>query len=599
MKVYSSKVRFFGTFSCVHTNITIAAMEGLFKAYSVDDSWPQILIQTGLYGYVLFVAANMIGDGAELLLLVPAYAALVGSIVIPILGAVPDGMMVLCSGLGPDAQQQLKVGIGALAGSTIMLLTLPWVLAVFAGRVSIRDGKPQYKRPKNAPDGWQKLSDEDSSPFSSLKTSGVGIGPAIQTNAKIMLLTAVSYLIIQLPAFWVDKPSWAPQTGLKDQMSFEKVPAWIGLFVCIGLFFYYLYLMVKAANSDDSPQQAKAVQTMVEGIKAGKVTLRGVMADFQAGAQAIQKTDFQQSLYGSSPEAKAHVTYMCQVLEPFFTLYDANFDQKLSKEEFKLVMKDMGERVDEGWVDEQFRKIDTDNSGYLDFKEFVTCVANFSVDTSRPTETNMKSLMTGYWKTTKMDTEAQTDDDEEGAEEEELPEDLADLDPAEQQKRIKVRAFQGMFLGTFLVLMFSDPMCDMLGLIGDKSGVPKFYVSFVLAPLASNASELVAAMKLASKKTMGSMVNSLSSLEGAGIMNNTFCLGIFLFLIVYKDAITPAGLVWQFSAETLSILIIEVMVAGIVLLKPTQTCFDAILVFMCYPLALLIVMFLENVVGLD
>merc|ERR1712029_453665 len=113
----------------------------------------------------------------------------------------------------------------------------------------------------------------------------------------------------------------------------------------------------------------------------------------------------------------------------------------------------------------------------------------------------MKRVLPGYWKA-KPDTEAQTEEDDEGAEEEELPEDLADLDPAEQQKRIKVRAFQGMFFGTFLVLLFSDPMCDMLGLIGDKSGVPKFYVSFVLAPLASNASELVAAMKLASKKTV-------------------------------------------------------------------------------------------------
>jgi len=520
---------------------------------------------------------------------VPAYAALVGSIVIPILGAVPDGMMVLCSGLGPDAQQQLKVGIGALAGSTIMLLTLPWILAVFAGRVSIVDGKPQYKRPRDAPEYWQKLSDEDSL---SLQGSGVGIGPEIKTNAKIMIMTAASYLVIQIPAFIVDKPKGQPQVGLKDQMRYEKLPAQIGLGMCIFLFFYYLYLMVKAANSGDSPQQAKVVRTIIEGIQSGKVTLRGVMADFKAGAEAVQQGDLQQSLLGASSDAKEHVKYMCQILEPFFAMYDKNGDKTLSKTEFKMVMKDMGERVDDDWVEEQFRQIDTDNSGELDFNEFVTCVANFSMYSS-PRPATMSRIIPGYWKA-----EAQTDDDE-GDEEEELPEDLADLDPAEQQKRIKARAFQGMFLGTFLVLLFSDPMCDMLGLIGDKSGVPKFYVSFVLAPLASNASELVAAMKLAAKKTQGSMVNSLSSLEGAGIMNNTFCLGIFLFLIVYKDAVTPAGLVWQFSAETISILIIELLVAAIVLFKSTQTLLDGIIVFMCYPLALVIVIFLENVVMLD
>merc|ERR1712151_512283 len=112
-------------------------------------------------------------------------------------------------------------------------------------------------------------------------------------------------------------------------------------------------------------------------------------------------------------------------------------------------------------------------------------------------------------------------------------------------------AFQGMAIGTTLVLIFSDPMCDLLGVIGDKLGVPKFYVSFVLAPLASNASELVAAMKMAQKKTGTSMVNSLSSLLGAAIMNNTFCLGIFMFLIVYKS------LAWKFCAETASILFVQ------------------------------------------
>lgn len=71
-------------------------------------------------------ASNMISDGSELLLLVPAVAGIVGSVVLPVLGAVPDGAIVLFSGLGDDAQDELSVGVGALAGSTIMLLTIPW-----------------------------------------------------------------------------------------------------------------------------------------------------------------------------------------------------------------------------------------------------------------------------------------------------------------------------------------------------------------------------------------------------------------------------------------------------------------------------------------
>ena len=38
-----------------------------------------------------------------------------------LLAAVPDGAIVLFSGLGADAQEQLNVGIGTLAGSSIMV----------------------------------------------------------------------------------------------------------------------------------------------------------------------------------------------------------------------------------------------------------------------------------------------------------------------------------------------------------------------------------------------------------------------------------------------------------------------------------------------
>merc|ERR1719163_2661765 len=99
-----------------------------------------------IYAYVLFVASDLISDGSELLLLVPSVAGLVGSVVLPVLGAVPDGMMVLFSGLGPDAQEQVAVGVGALAGSTIMLLTIPWFLAILGGRVTIKGGQCTYKK---------------------------------------------------------------------------------------------------------------------------------------------------------------------------------------------------------------------------------------------------------------------------------------------------------------------------------------------------------------------------------------------------------------------------------------------------------------------
>ena len=62
-----------------------------------------------------------------------------------------------------------------------------------------------------------------------------------------------------------------------------------------------------------------------------------------------------------------------------------------------------------------------------------------------------------------------TNDDDEGEEgdddddEEEMPKELAGLDPAEQQRRLLSMSLSTMFLGTALVVLFSDPMTDVLG----------------------------------------------------------------------------------------------------------------------------------------
>jgi Ca2+/H+ antiporter len=50
-----------------------------------------------------------------------------------------------------------------------------------------------------------------------------------------------------------------------------------------------------------------------------------------------------------------------------------------------------------------------------------------------------------------------------------------------------------MGLGTIMVLLVSDPAVDVLSSIGARTGIPAFYIAFVLAPMASNASELIAA----------------------------------------------------------------------------------------------------------
>lgn len=144
----------------------------------------QLLFLLAVYGKILMNSSHMISEGSELLLLVPALAGVVGSVVLPVLGAVPDGAIVLFSGMGENAQEELTIGVGALAGSTIMLLTIPWFLSVVGGRVHLdpATGLALYKRPHGASKAWSKVPTK-----LNMKYNGIGILPSIRTTALIML----------------------------------------------------------------------------------------------------------------------------------------------------------------------------------------------------------------------------------------------------------------------------------------------------------------------------------------------------------------------------------------------------------------------------
>jgi len=61
------------------------------------------------------------------------------------------------------------------------------------------------------------------------------------------------------------------------------------------------------------------------------------------------------------------------------------------------------------------------------------------------------------------------DSEEDAEEEEEMPEEFAELSPAEQQSAVSFRAAWMLGLGTALVVLFSDPMVDVLSELGNRT----------------------------------------------------------------------------------------------------------------------------------
>ncbi|KAK2968385.1 hypothetical protein RJ640_004391, partial [Escallonia rubra] len=125
-----------------------------------------------VYGYLMFVAATYLSKGSELLL--------------EILG---PGII---GGLTETAQSQVSVGMGLLAGSTVMLLTVIWGTCVIVGKCDFQDSVAvDGKDTKIAVDG------KDTKGFS-LTGSGVSTDIWTSYGARIMAISVIPFIVVQL-----------------------------------------------------------------------------------------------------------------------------------------------------------------------------------------------------------------------------------------------------------------------------------------------------------------------------------------------------------------------------------------------------------------
>lgn len=125
-------------------------------------------------------------------------------------------------------------------------------------------------------------------------------------------------------------------------------------------------------------------------------------------------------------------------------------------------------------------------------------------------------------------------------------------------------------------------MVDVMQEIAVRTDINPFYVSFVLAPLASNASEVLASSYYASKKTSKTITVSFSALMGAAAMNNTFCLSIFMGLIYFR------GLAWQYTSETIAIVLVQAIMY-FMCQKDHQTTMDAFKIGAVFPASVVLI----------
>jgi len=181
-----------------------------------------------VYAVILGKASSTLADGSELLLEI-LHPGIIGGVVLPVLGALPDSMIILFSALGTgtkaEIQDQLAVGVGTLAGGTIMLLTIAWSSSILVGRCDLKDGL---------------AVDKTRTKLFTLQTQGVTVDNEVKINAKIMIFTSLTYWIIQGPAFY-----YVAHPNASQEITTERPFAIAGFIIALAnLIGYCVYQVI-------------------------------------------------------------------------------------------------------------------------------------------------------------------------------------------------------------------------------------------------------------------------------------------------------------------------------------------------------------------
>lgn len=457
------------------------------------------LVLIVFYGLTLGVAAKLISDGAEMLLDLSFPPAIVGGVVLPVMGAVPDSVMILVSGLGDAevAQTQISVGMGTLAGSTILLLTIAWGVSLIVGRTDI---ETRHDGTQSCKEGQEGMSEGYN-----FKGHGVEVSRDVMLVAGGMLVTVLSYFIVQASDFY-----FGPTKVKVAQPHYVKYAALVTMIICFIGFIGYLasqvFLSLQGHNPTVEVLKKKRQYAMA---KAAHTFLMNAPSRYDDSHQSAPHPDT-----------------------------NARSAAKLWRMRTRAAMSAGEERASNESIE--------------------VPTVEFSSDTQVLVESG-------------------------------------DHESEEPKWQIALGSFSRLIGGVAMVTFFSDPMCDALTALTDKKNpsyipIGAFYVSFVVTPLCSNASELVSSILLAMQKEKDKINMTFSQIYGACIMNNTLCLGVFCALIFFRD------LEWYFSAEVTVIVLFEAILGAIALYyKKIYPLYLSLVVITFYPISLVMVALMENV----
>ncbi|GJM90731.1 hypothetical protein PR202_ga07039 [Eleusine coracana subsp. coracana] len=485
------------------------------------------------YGFLMFKSATYLSAGSELLLAILG-PGIVGGLFLPILGALPDAMLILVSGLAGTkevAQSQVLIGMGLLAGSTVMLLTLLWGSCVVVAKCDLTENSTA-------------IDSRDTKRFSLF---GSGVSTDLQTSyaARIMAISVLPFIIVQIPQIF-------------HLHSGHRLTVMLGLIsAALLLLAYCLY---------------QIFQPWIQRRRLEYTRLKHVMSGLLRHAQ---KHSFDR-LFNDDGTPNA------PVIEKLFHKIDQDNDGRIERGELQAFIIGVNfEDVDLDSnlaVDQVMADFDTSQNSVIEKGEFVNGILRWLEEAKRSgaaSGTDSKKFLNDFHERARDEHSVLLDKDDD------------DGEAIENPTWTCVKAVLLLLLGTGMAAAFADPLVDTVHNFSNATNIPSFFISFIAMPLATNSSEAVSAIIFASRKKQRTLSLTFSEIYGGVTMNNTLCLAVFLALVYAR------GLTWDFSSEVLVIFLVCMIMGLFTSFRTKFPLWTCLVAFLMYPLSLIVVYVLD------
>ncbi|KAI3703744.1 hypothetical protein L1987_73938 [Smallanthus sonchifolius] len=483
-----------------------------------------------VYQYLMAVGQSYVSDGSNKFFGLTG-PGIFGASFFHIIANFPTLFLVLQSGLTDDAKgasSSTGMGMSVLTGSAVMNLTLIWPLVITSGSYNLAD------------DDDDSLAEEEPSLLTKLTAYGVTTDVETSYTARIMLVSVIPFVILQLPA-------------IINSTSLTQVILLITLIVVLSLYVTY------------------TVYQIFQPWAQNRI--------FDYVTQKFVNNKLQTLL---STKGKPNV----QLIKEIYEGLDRNHDGKVSNAELKTLilgiqLQEDG-KISDDMVQNVMDQLDITGDEFIQENEFVRILTKWVMEARKSSPQNDYSPLRLF---IKSNTNADAD------EEHQTP--LIPKESPNDQSSIFefLEALILVFFGSVLTFLVATPLKTNVVNFATDANVPSFLIPYFVIPCASNISRLLPTISSARQKSERAASLTLSQIYSGVAMSSMSSLTTFLSIVYIRD------LPWDVSAQVLVVLIICGVMAVFTSTRTVYPLWSGYVIFLLYPISLLMLYLLIVVWG--